>query len=192
MDLTRSCWVSESCFSPELENVWSIWLFVGMLPFPVTVANERKPFGGHCFRGDHPYWMYTSLRSGQIILDSSTFKYCSWTPARILPIPMRSCYCKHLQITMFVKVCYIHEFAIQTHVLILQIFHGFSNLSRHWDSQTSTRSTSRRLNFMREALQCMDAKQDGEVPVEWWPRNVSRHHRSKGTTTFFFETERCS
>lgn len=28
---------------------------------------------------------------------------------------------------------------------------------------------------MRQALQCMEAKQNGQVPAEWWPRNVSRH-----------------
>lgn len=28
---------------------------------------------------------------------------------------------------------------------------------------------------MGQALQCMEAKQNGQVPAEWWPRNVSRH-----------------
>ena len=47
----------------------------------------------------------------------------------------------------------------------------FSNVPGTW----TFISRCRRLNFMRQALQCMEAKQNGQVPIEWWPRNVSRH-----------------
>ena len=114
-------------------------------------------------------------------LDSSTFRCCIYlfSPLilTVLEPPLGSSPFQwevetvNIFRNIFVKVCFIHEFTFLTHLNLTDI-PWFPNLiPQHFSNVTRCR----RLNFMHQALQCMEAKQNGQVPAEWWPRNVSRH-----------------